>query len=137
MEDPKILLIHGSEGNISFVSEGVDQHLQALPLLPESLQIERERDRYETSLSLSHSEERTESQPQPLTTAARAFLARYVSLGVLEIFPEWQGILIKVPTRTEAVWIVRDHQNGRRLAQETRQPFILLDELLAQEEHSI
>src|SRR5215813_6495346 len=126
MEDPRILLIHGSEGNISCVSEGMDQHMQAFLLLPESLRIEREHDRHKTSTSLSHSEERTEIRPQPLTAAARAFLAQYVSLGVLEVFPEWQGILIKFPTRAEAVWIVRDHQNGRRLAQETRQPFILL-----------
>ena len=133
MEDRKILLAHGSKRNISFVSEGVDNHMQALPLLSSSLRVEREHDRHETRISLLHLEERAEGQSQPLTAAARAFLAQYVSPAVLEVFPEWQGILIESPALGEAVWVVRDHQNGQRLAQETGQPSILLDEILAQE----
>ena len=135
MREPNVLLLHDSEGTISFISEDRDDHRQALPLLPECLRVEREQDRLEPRLSLPHSEERTEGQSQPLTVAARAFLAQYVSLRVLEVFPEWQGILIKFPTLPEAVWAVCDQQNGQRLSQETRQPFILLNELLAQEGH--
>ena len=135
MKESKVLLLHGSEGNISFVSEDRDHHMQALPLPPECLRVEREPDRHETRISLSSSEEQAEGQSQSLTAAARAFLAQYVSLEVLEVFPKWQGILIKFPTLAEAVWVVRDHQHGWRLSQETRQPFVLLSELLAQEGH--
>ena len=136
MKEPKFLLLHSSEGNINFISEDRDNHMQALSPLPESVRVKRERDRHATSLSLPQGEERIESQSQSLTVAARTFLAQYVSLGVLEVFPEWQGILIKFPTLVEAVWVVRDPQHGQRLSQETRQPFILLNDLLAQEGHS-
>ena len=133
MKDCKILVRRGSKRNISFVSEDVDNHRQALPLLSSSLRVEREHDGRETRISLLHLKERAEGQPQPLTAAAREFLAQYVSPAVLEVFPEWQGILIESPALEEAVWIVRDPQNGRRLAQETGQPSILLDEILLQE----
>jgi len=133
MKDHRILLIRGSKRNMSFVSEGVDNPRQALPLLPKSLRIEREHNSRETRISILHSEEQTESQPQPLTDAARAFLSQYVPLAVLEVFPEWQGILIEFSTLEEAVWVVRDHKNGQRLAQETGQSSIRLDKLLAQE----
>lgn len=136
MKDCKILLVHGPKGNISFFSEGMDTHTQALPLPSGSLRVEQEHEGHETRISLSYPTDRAASQPQPLTAAARAFLAQYVSPAVLEVFPEWQGILIKSPTLKEAVWIVRDHQNGRRLAQETGHPFTLLDEILAQEGQS-
>ena len=137
MKDRKIMLARGSERNISSVSECVDSlYMQALPLLSGSLRVEREHDRHEIRISLLHPEERAEGQPHPLTAAARAFLAQYVSLAVLEIFPEWQGILLESPALGEAVWIVRDHQTGRKLAQKTGQPFLLLDEILAQERQS-
>lgn len=71
------------------------------------------------------------SQKQPLTGTARAFLAQYVSPEVLEVFPEWQGILIELPTLGETTWVVRDHQTGRRLTQETGQSSLCLDEILA------
>ena len=133
MEDRKILLAHGSERNISFVSEGVENlSMQALPLLSASLRVEREHDGHETRISLLPLEEHTEGQPQPLPAAAHAFLAQYVSPAVLEVFPEWQGLLIESST-LGTVWVVRDHQNGRWLAQETGQPSIRLDEILAQE----
>jgi len=135
MKEPKVLLLHDSAGNISFISEDRDDYMQAFPLLPKCLRVERAQDRHETRISLSP-EEGAEGQSQPLTAAARAFLAQYVSLGVLEVFPEWQGILIEFPTRAEAAWVARDQQHGQRLSQETRQPFILLNEILAQEGHS-
>ena len=136
MKDRKILLIHDSKGHINFFSEGMDTHRQALPLLSGSLRVERECDGHETRISLIHPTERVASQPQPLTATARAFLAQYVSPAVLEVFPEWQGILLESPALGEAVWIVRDHQTGRKLAQKTGQPFLLLDEILAQEGQS-
>jgi hypothetical protein len=133
MEDREILLANGSERNISFVSEGVDSlYPQALPLFSESLGVEQERDRHEI-LSLLHPEERAEGQPHLLTAAARAFLAQYVSPAVLEVFPEWQGILIEFPALEGAVWVVHDPQDGRQLASETGTPAILLDALLAQQ----
>src|SRR5215203_6322544 len=133
MEDCKLLLARDSKRNISSVSEGVDNHTQALPLLSSSLKVEREHSRHETRVSLLHLEERVEGQSPPLTAAAHAFLAQYVSPAVLEVFPEWQGILIESPALGEAVWVVRDHQSGQRLAQETGQPSILLDQILVQE----
>jgi hypothetical protein len=136
MEDCKTLLARDSKRNSNFVSEGVDDHLQTLPLLSSSLQAEREHDRPDTRISLLHLKERAESQSPPLTAAAQAFLAQYVCPAVLEVFSEWQGILIESPALGEAVWIVRDPQNGRRLAQETGRPSILLDEILAQEGHT-
>jgi hypothetical protein len=68
----------------------------------------------------------------PLTDEARAFLEQYISPAVLEVFPEWQGLLIKSSIRGEAIWVARNHQDRRKLAQETGQPAILLDEVLAQ-----
>ena len=71
MKDCKILLSRGSKRNISFVSEDVDNHMQALPLLSSSLRVEQEHDGRETHISLLHLKERAEDQPQPLTAAAR------------------------------------------------------------------
>jgi hypothetical protein len=136
MKDRQLLLVHSSEGNISFFSEGVYTHRQTLPLLSGSWRVGREHDDHKTRISPLYPTERAASQPQPLTVAARTFLAQYVSPAVLEVFPEWQGTLIKSPTLKEAVWIVRDHQTGCQLAQETGQPFILLDEILVQEGYS-
>jgi hypothetical protein len=136
MKDRKLLLVHSSEGKISFFSEGADTHRQTLPLLSGSWRVEREHDEHKTRISPLYPTERAASQPPPLPAAARVFLAQYVSPAVLEVFPEWQGILIESPTLKETVWIVRDHQTGYQLAQETGQPFILLDEILVQEGYS-
>jgi len=134
MEDHKILLAHGSERDTSFISECVDSlYPQALPLLSGSLRAEREHDRHKILISLLHPEQRAESQPHPLTVAARAFLAPYVSPAVLEVFPEWQGILIEFPALEGAVWVVHDPQYGRQLARETGKPAILLEAILAQQ----
>jgi hypothetical protein len=136
MKDRKLLLVHSAEENINFFSEGADTHRQTLPLLSGSLRVEREPDEHKTRISSLYPTEQAASQPQPLTAAARTFLAQYVFPAVLEVFPEWQGILIKSPILKETVWIVRDHQTGCQLAQETGQPFILLDEILLREGHS-
>ena len=98
MEDRKILLAHDSERKSSFTSEGVENlSRQALPLLSARVRGEREHNGHETRISLLPLEEPAEGQPQPLSAAARAFLAQYVSPAVLEVFPEWQGILIEFP----------------------------------------
>ena len=134
MEDHKILLARSSERDTSFVSECVDSlYPHALPLLSGSLRVEREHDRHEILISLLHAEERAEGQPQLLTAAAHVFLAQYVSPVVLEVFPEWQGILLELPALEGAVWVVLDPQYGRQLARETGKPAILLDAILAQQ----
>lgn len=60
-------------------------------------------------------------------------MAQYVSPAVLEVFPEWQGILIEFPALEGVVWVVQDSQYGRQLASETGNPAILLDAMLAQQ----
>ena len=105
--------------------------MTALPPLSSSVPVDRAHDRLDRPLSLPPLRDRTEGLPPPLPAAAQAFLTRYVAPAVLEVFPEWQGILIESPTLDQAVWIVRDSQTGRRLAQETGHPFLLLDESLA------
>src|SRR2546427_747750 len=98
MEDREILLARSSERDTSSISEYIGSlHPHALPLLSGSLRVEREHDRDEILISLLHPEERAEGQPHSLTAAARAFVAQYVSPAVLEVFPEWQGILLEVP----------------------------------------
>jgi hypothetical protein len=134
MEDREILLARSSEQDTSFISACVNSlYPQALPLLSGGLQVEREHDRHKTRISLLHPEERAEGEPQPLPAAAHAFLARYVSPAVLEVFPAWQGILIEVPALEGAVWVVHDPQYGRVLANETGKPAILLAAILAQQ----
>jgi len=131
-----LLLVLGAEHHPSVLSAGVDTHRQALPLLSESVQGKREHKELEPGIALLHSEEGGASKPQPLTAAAHAFLVQYVSPAVLEVFPEWQGILLESPMLEEATWVVRNHQTGQRLAQKTGQPSLCLDEILAQEGHS-
>jgi len=106
MEDREILLARGSKRDIT---------------------------RHEILISLLRPQEQTAGQPQSLTATARAFLAQYVPLAVLEVFLEWQGMLVEVPALEGAVWIVRDPQYGRQLARETGKPAILLEVLLAQQ----
>jgi hypothetical protein len=60
-------------------------------------------------------------------------LAPYVSPAVLEVFPEWQGILLEFPALEGAVWVVHHRQDGQQLARETGKPAILLEALLAQQ----
>jgi hypothetical protein len=135
MKDHETLLVYSSGGNIRFIFEDDDSDRQALPPLSLSVRGDQAHDRPERLISLPHLKERVEGPP-PLTAAAQAFLAQYVPPAVLEVFPEWQGMLIESPTRGEAVWIVRDPQDGRRLTQETGQPFVLLAEILALEGQS-
>jgi hypothetical protein len=70
--------------------------------------------------------------PSPLTAAARTFLEKHVPPPVLEVFPEWQGCLITPAVLERPVWVVRNRQDGKRLAEETGEPAILLNDVLAQ-----
>ncbi|HXG21028.1 MAG TPA: hypothetical protein VNN62_18360 [Methylomirabilota bacterium] len=65
-------------------------------------------------------------------TQDRAFLEQYLSPAVLEVFPDWQGILLICNEVAASVWIVRTVQDGRRLHATTGHPALLLDEVLAQ-----
>ena len=134
MEDRETLLARSSERDTSFISESLGSlSPHALPLLSRSLRLEREHDRDEIPISLLHTEERLKGQPLALTAAAPAFLAQYVSPAVLEVFPDWQGVLIEFPALEGVVWVVHDLQYGQQLARETGKPAILLDALLAQQ----
>ena len=109
--------------------------MRALPLLLESL-VEQKREGSEIRVSLLRPEGRSANQTHSVTAAARAFLASYVSPAVLEIFPEWQGILIEFPALGGAVWVVHEPQYGHQLANETGKPAILLDVILTQQGQS-
>ena len=104
--------------------------MRALPVLSESL-VEQKCKGSEIRVALLRPEERAVNQTQSVTAAARTFLASYVSPAVLEIFPEWQGILIEFPALGGAVWVVHEPQYGQQLANETGKPAILLDVILA------
>lgn len=86
----------------------------------------------ETLVPLHRQGEQAGNKQLPLTDEARAFLKKHVSPAVLEVFPEWQGLLIESSVLERSVWVVRNPQDGRQLAKETGQPAILLDEVLAQ-----
>jgi hypothetical protein len=128
-------LVYTLGGSPHFISEDIDRDMQDLPPLSLNVRADQAHDRPERLISLSHLKEQGEG-PLPLTATAQSFLAQYMPLAVLEVFPEWQGILIESPTRGEAVWVVRDPEDGRRLTQGTGQPFILLAEILALEGQS-
>ena len=78
------------------------------------------------------SEEKSEKQYALLTEEAQAFFERYLSPAVLEVFPDWQGILLAGDDLGGSVWIVRTVQDGRQLHAATGQPALLLADLLAQ-----
>lgn len=63
---------------------------------------------------------------------AQASLERYVPPLVLEVYPDWQGILVASSILSRSVWIVRIHQDGEELAKETGHPALLLDDVLSQ-----
>lgn len=110
--------------------------MRALPFPLESSWVEQKCEGSEIRVALLRPEERSVSQTQSVTEAARAFLAPYVSPAVLEIFPEWQGILIEFPALGGAVWVVHEPQYGHQLANETGKPAILLDVILARQGQS-
>lgn len=67
-----------------------------------------------------------------LSEEARAFLEQHVTPAVLEVFPEWQGFLLRCQTLDVSVWIVRTPSDGQWLHQATGLPALLLKDVLAQ-----
>jgi hypothetical protein len=76
---------------------------------------------------------KTSTDEQCLSVRRRAFLEQHLSPAVLEVFPDWQGFLLKCQVLGMAVWIVRTRQDGQRLHETTGQPALLLDDVLAQQ----
>lgn len=66
-----------------------------------------------------------------LAEEAGTFLERHVAPAVLEVFPEWQGLLLECPVLGVSVWIVRSPSDGRWLHRVTGQPALLLADVLA------
>lgn len=52
--------------------------------------------------------------------------------AALEVFPDWQGILVKSTVLGMSVWVVRDPLHGIALAKETGHPALLLGDVLKQ-----
>ncbi len=85
------------------------------------------------SLSIvNYSGEKPEKSHSLLTEEVQAFFEQYLSPAVLEVFPDWQGILLACDELAVSVWIVRSIQDGRQLHAATGQPALLLTDLLAQ-----
>jgi hypothetical protein len=79
-----------------------------------------------------YSEEKSEKPHSFLTEEVHAFFEQYFSPAVLEVFPDWQGILLACEELAVSVWIVRTIQDGQQLHAATGQPALLLADLLAQ-----
>lgn len=85
------------------------------------------------SLSVARSTAEKSVTPRSLLTEeVQAFFEQYLSPAVLEVFPDWQGILLACDELGGSVWIVRSIQDGRQLHAATGQPALLLSDLLAQ-----
>ena len=85
------------------------------------------------SLSVVRSNEnKAETQQSLLAEEIHTFFEQYLSPAVLEVFPDWQGILLACDECAVSVWIVRTTKDGRQLHAATGQPALLLTDLLAQ-----
>ena len=86
MEDRKILLVRCRERGTVFTPEPESGLEVKAPIpCPDELQ------------------EQSGGTQLSLTDEARTFLEQYISPAVLEVFPEWQGLLSKSSIRGEAV----------------------------------
>jgi len=85
--------------------------------LPEQLQEELKRRKSEILARLRHES---------------TFLQQHVPQATTEVFPEYQGLLIKSSVLGMSVWIVRTREEGEELAHETGHPALLLDDVLKQ-----
>jgi hypothetical protein len=84
------------------------------------------------SLSIVHGNGNKAANPQSLLTEEiYAFFERYLSPAVLEVFPDWQGILLACDELAVSLWIVRTTHDGQQLHATTGQPALLLTDLLA------
>lgn len=75
----------------------------------------------------------TAEHPVSPPDTLREFFAPYLSAAVLEVFPDWQGILLTCEELAVRVWVVRNRLDGEHLHAATGQPAVLLDDVLAQE----
>src|SRR5207237_10648339 len=60
------------------------------------------------------------------------FFEQHLTPAVLEVFPDWQRILLACDELAESVWIVRTLEDGQQLHAATGQPALLLADLLTQ-----
>jgi hypothetical protein len=82
---------------------------------------------------ITHDSKKQSEKPRLLLTeGVQTFLEQHLAPAVLEVFPDWQGILLACDGFTAPVWIVRTIQDGRQLHAATGQPALLLSDLLAQ-----
>jgi hypothetical protein len=72
------------------------------------------------------------ARPLPSPDEVRAFIEQHIPATVLEVFPDWQGFLMKPSDPKAAVWIVRTREDGQRLHHLTGTPALLLTDVLAQ-----
>jgi hypothetical protein len=75
---------------------------------------------------------KSEKPSSLLTQGVQDFFEQHLSPAVLEVFPDWQGILLACDEFAVPVWIVRTVQDGRQLHAATGRPALLLSDLLAQ-----
>lgn len=61
-----------------------------------------------------------------------AFLHQYIPQAALDVYSDWQGLLIKSSVLEMNVWVVRSRTDGAEIAKETGQPALLLDDILRQ-----
>ncbi len=69
---------------------------------------------------------------RPCSEETRLFLEQHAPRAVLEVFPEWQGILLHSRAVDRPLWIVRTRTDGEQLAEQTGQAALLLADILAQ-----
>jgi len=85
------------------------------------------------SLSLVNRHRDQAADLQPLRIEeVQTFFAQHLSPTVLEVFPDWQGILLACEPLAISVWIVRTIEDGQQLHATTGHPALLLTDLLAQ-----
>ena len=84
------------------------------------------------SAAANDSKKESGEQRLLLTDEVQAFFEQHLSPAVLEVFPDWQGILLACDAFASPVWIVRTIRDGRQLHAATGQPALLLSDLLAQ-----
>ena len=76
--------------------------------------------------------DKAEKQPSLLTEEVQAFFEQHLPSAALEVFPDWQGILLACDELAVSLWIVRTRHDGQQLHAATGQPALLLTDLLAQ-----
>jgi hypothetical protein len=81
--------------------------------------------------------EHSTARQLPSPDEVQAFVEQYIPAAVSEVFPDWQGFLIKSSDPKASVWIVRTREDGERLHRLTGNPGLLLTDVLAQRGRSL